>query len=396
MYNKFKFFAINPEGGFNIGYPDNIKVSGAGLELQSGNSAAYYSLSFDSQTNGNIWHRIWVEAYVPLGMHYEVAYIAGNSKDIIDGVEDVDLFMLDKSIKKEEKIKKLSAFWDVRENEITPELVNAADALFINAKGRYLWIRIRLDRNFQSDDKGAISIKRLRIYYPRMSFLSYLPRVYQEDDKGRDFLERFLSIFSTVYEHMEEKIDNVAQYFDGDYVTGDYLKWLSSWLAIKPDDRWEQVQLRKFIKKAPEIYKIRGTKVAIEKMIEIFTGQKPVIIEYFQYRDRLIDPYFGKHLIELYGDDPYTFTVLVSQEQLTEAHQRMALAKILDEEKPAYTKARLIVLTDNMELDGYTYIGVNSAIPVDMGSDKLLESDPYNSMFYNNKKLEIQEDIYGK
>lgn len=405
MYTKFKYFSINPQGGFNEALLDKMTVSDKGLEAKPGSIAIYYSLSFDSQENGCIWHKIRVWGDVPEGMHYEMSYFASDNKEFIRGEKDIDIYMLDKNKDSKEKLSQLDDLWENREidtknhldnglNEIKilkKDLVNIEDALLINAVGRYLWIRIKVDFNYVKNIEQSIVLKKIRLYYPRMSFLSYLPAVYQEDAVSRDFLERFLSVFSTIHDEMEENIDNISQYFDPDFAQGEYLKWLSTWLAISSDDRWSQETLRQLLKRAPEIYKMRGTRRAIEDMIEIYTGAKPKIVEYFEYKDLLEDPKERENLVNLYGDDPYTFTVIVRQEQVRENHQKMALKKILAEEKPAYTEVRLVVLKNNIELGNHTYIGENSRFTVESG----LVLDPERSVLYYNK-LEDYCDEMGE
>lgn len=383
MYGKFKYFSINPEGGFNEGHLNNVATDR--LESSNDDSAVFYSLSFDSHEKGNVWHKIRVFAEASEGMHYEIDYFASDDKAFIE-TRDIDLYMLDLSIDKNKKEKELEDLWsriiNLNQNKLgkkgRPSLVNVEDALFIGAVGRYLWLRIKFSEKKEKEDH--LLINKIRIYYPRMSFLSYLPEVYQEDKESRDFLERFLSIFSTIHDEMEEKIDNIYKYFDNDYVDGDYLKWLSSWLSISADDRWEKEALRRLLKKAPEIYKIRGTKRAIEEMIEIFTGEKPKIIEYFQYRKDLEDSQKGRVLKKLYGNDPYTFTVLVKSEYVKENYRKVAIKKILDEEKPAYTEAKLVILRNNLELDGHTYIGENTEFSKESG----MLLDPERSILYYN------------
>lgn len=384
MYSKFKFFSINGEGGFNDGFLKNVWVKGDGLTFESGKTGCFYSLSFDSGENGTIWHKIKVWAEVLEGMTYEVSYYASDIKEVMkntgDGKRDIDQYMMDTFIEGGEKGYNLEEFW-TNSPSIQSSLWDL-DALFNNAVGRYLWIRIKVYGSGGENTKGLL-INKIRLYYPRMSFLSYLPQVYQEDMESRDFLERFLSLFSTIHDEVEDGIDNIAKYFDPDAVEDEYLKWLSSWIGITSDDIWDKKR-RELLKKAPEIYKIRGTKGAIEQMIELYTGKKPCIVEYFDYREYLKDPDKKDRLIKLFGDDPYTFSVLISSECVKENHQKMAVRKILMDEKPGYTEARLILLKNSIELDGHTYLGINSIF---MENSKLL-LNPEQSVLYNNELTE--------
>lgn len=380
MYDKFKFFSLNSLGGFNEGFLKNLKHTENGLIYTAKNGEAIFCpLSFDSQENGCTWHKVkmWIE--VPEGMYFEIFYFASDYKSYGEDGKDLDMYMMDNSISDDNKEMYLKDFWK-RICENKKPIVNAEDALFINAQGRYLFIMLKMKYNYLKEGSNSLTIKKIRIYYPRMSFLDYLPAVYQEDPESKDFLERFLSIFSTIYDEMEESIDNMAKNFDADTVEGDFLKWLSSWLAIAADDRWDQNSLRELTKRAPEIYKIRGTKRALEKMIRIYTGETPIIIEFFQYKELLMDAEVAENLIKLYGDDPYTFSVLVRSACVKENHQKIAVKKILQEEKPAYTKARLIILKSSIELDEHTYLGINSNLSG--GSPLLL--DPEKSVLYNS------------
>lgn len=388
MYDKFRYFSVNPLGGFHEGFVLNFRQTADGLLylVEKKEEAFYYSLSFDCQEMGNLWHKVRTWAQVPDGMYFEISYHASDHKEYGENGEDLDSYMLDKSISDEQKAGYLTALWNVWRKEQRP-VINAKDALFVQAQGRYLWIMLKANCNFIKEDNKPLVIEKMRLYYPRMSFLDYLPAVYQEDNESRDFLERFLSIFSTIHDEMEENIDNLERYFDADTVEGEYLKWLSDWLSINSDDRWNDDSLRELLKSAPEIYKIRGTKKALEKMIAVYTGEKPIIIEYFQYKEDLKNPVLSERIRKLYGDDPYTFTVLVKAGCVRETHRRIAVKKILHEEKPAYTEARLVVLQNTIELDGYTYLGINSVFA---GASPLL-LDPEKSVLYNNELINGQE-----
>ncbi|KNY25330.1 phage tail protein [Pseudobacteroides cellulosolvens] len=387
MYSKCMFFSINNEGGFNEGLLNNTYIKDEGLFIDASKRGSYYSFSFDSQENGTVWHmiNIWSNK-----MDFEVYYYASDNKQCIkknaDKKIDIDKFMLDSSYEQDEKEKCLEEFWekkkDVRKMSFTMSddgYSGNMSSLFVDTAGRYLWIRIKVPEVMGDDIKDLI-IKKIRLYYPRTSFLSYLPRVYQNDAESRDFLDRYLSIFGTIYDEFEEEIDNISKYFDPDAVEDEYLKWLSSWLAITSDDIWDKKR-RELLKKAPEIYKIRGTKRAIEQMIELYTGERPKIVEYFEYKEFLKDPDQKDRLINLFGNDPYTFSVLISSECVKENHQKIAVRKILMEEKPGYTETRLILLKNSIELDGHTYLGINSIF---MENSKLL-LDPEQSVLYNNE-----------
>ena len=248
--------------------------------------------------------------------------------------------------------------------------MNATDALILGGVGRYLWLRVEIIGN----EEQSPSIKSLRLDFPRSTYLRYLPAVYQEDETSRDFLERFLSLFETFFAELEGRIAHIARYFDVDssLATGDFLRWLASWLAVSVDKGWSEERLRALVRAAPEVYKKRGTRAGLEEMIEIFTGERPLIVEHFQTTcAHAVEPqqtasdHEARVEIEelyrsLYGTDPYCFCVLLKPFQLSGEEERKAVRRIIDAEKPAHTCAGMLVLQPWIHLDMHTYLDVNT------------------------------------
>lgn len=209
----------------------------------------YYTKKFNSTVPECRWHKMVVEADIPQNTRICVSYYISDTDKLPD------------------------------EPAWSEPVINFEDALILSDKGQYIWFRIEL----LSDDLQSASprIKSLKIYYPRLSYLRYLPATYQENEASREFLERFLSLFETFFSNIDELINTVTRYIDAEATPEAFLPWLSSWLAISYDENWESVKIRRLIKKAPELYKKRGTRAGIEQLIEIFTGEKPIIVENF-------------------------------------------------------------------------------------------------------------------
>ena len=161
----------------------------------------YLSNSIDSTISEMRWHKLTLEAEVPENTQIKISYFSSDRKVfMIKGkILDLDKFIKDEAVSPEEKIGTLKAFY-------TGQIVNPSDALFHGATGRYLWLKIE----FIGSDCDTPILKKIRIYYPRTSYLRYLPDIYQEDAKSNDFLERFLSLFESLFMDMEEKIGKVS------------------------------------------------------------------------------------------------------------------------------------------------------------------------------------------
>ncbi|MGZ4134034.1 MAG: phage tail protein, partial [Tumebacillaceae bacterium] len=335
--------------------------------------------ALDSTVNETIWHKITLDADFPDETQLRVSYYASDRRDaFINGQYVVlDEYISDPDRSMQEKLTGLARFW-------SDPIVSPHDALFFEAQGRYLWLKIEM----VGSEKISPLVRKLRAFFPRTSYLENLPAVYQEDPASRDFLERFLSLFGTFMNEMENKIAHISRYFDGDSVSGEYLRWLATWLGIASDGTWTEEQTQSVLKRAPELYKKRGTREGLELMIEIFTGEKPYLVEFFQYKHLIEKSEIKKYMEQLYGLDPYCFCVLVKPESVPTENHRLLVQRILDEEKPAFAEAKLVVLEPWMYLGTHSYIGVNTF----MSEPSLLVLDDKSSMPYQTLLIDVDRD----
>ncbi len=212
----------------------------------------YFTRVFDSTEPETRWHKVVVDAEIPENTRMNVYYYISDAETL-----------------------PYEPAW-------SDPIVNFKDALILSSQGRYIWFKIELI----SDDLHSTSpkIKSLKVYFPRLSYLRYLPATYQEDETGRDFMERFLSLFETFFSNHEEAISTFTRYIDSEATPYAFLPWLSSWLAIAYDENWAEVNIRELVRRAPELYKMRGTRKGIEEIIELFTGEEPIIVENFHFK----------------------------------------------------------------------------------------------------------------
>ena len=354
----------------------------AGMSLVKGR---YFSRSLDSAEEGTEWHKFVLDADIPANTQVQISYRAADDKQVTvrGNTDNLDRYIDAAAALEEDERAARAADLDALDWSVPA--VNAADALILGGVGRYLWLRIDLI----GGEESAPSIGSLRLDFPRNTYLRYLPAVYQEDEQSRDFLERFLSLFETFFAGTEARISRLARYFDVDssLASGDFLRWLASWLSVTEDKSWTEEQLRELVRRAPELYKQRGTREGLEAMVEIFTGERPLVVEHFQTTGcaqsaavaRRAADESGAQRVQsleeiyrnLYGTDPYCFCVLLKPYR-TEAkgwgrivrrlseEERKAVRRIVDAEKPAHTCAGLLALQPWINLDMHTYLGVNT------------------------------------
>ncbi|KRF07226.1 hypothetical protein ASG89_17955 [Paenibacillus sp. Soil766] len=341
--------------------------------------AVYFSADLDTTETETTWHKIRLEADIPEETQVRFSYYASDeSEGMVDG-DYVNLtnYFTDPDISVKEKLRATRDLW-------SEPILNPKDALLMHAKGRYLWFKIEL---VGSEQKSPF-IRKLRVYYPRTSLIAYLPPMYQQDEEHSPFLERFLAMFSTFFDDMEDTIDRISGHFDPDAVSGPYLEWLGGWLAITEHEAWGEKKLRELIKRAPELYKLRGTREGLMNMLHIYTGAEPFILEYFQFKQMQETSELRQLFTQLYGDNPYTFCVLLRPESVRTDEQRLVIEHIIEDQKPAYTDGKLIVLQPWMYADMHTYLGINTYL----SEPTLLTLDQRSSMPYNTVLIDVDRD----
>ncbi|OUS78199.1 hypothetical protein B1748_05425 [Paenibacillus sp. MY03] len=328
--------------------PQTLAMSETGVP-----EGVWLSSGFDSTESGTVWHKLTADAFVPGGTQLHLSYFClDDERAVIAGAyRSVDDWIHDPFIPYKEKLEGLAPFW-------SPPIPNPKDALFMEAQGRYMWLKLEWIGN----ERHTPMVEKLRLYFPRETYLEYLPSVYQEDEESRDFLERYLSIFGTAFIELEEEIGDLSRYIDPYRAKGEHLRWLATWIGLETDDYWTDEQVRSFILAAPELYRYRGTKRGISAVIEMYTGVEPIIVEQFQTKIMRDHAELRSLTDALYDDNPYSFTVLLRPEQALGEKQLVVIEGLLEEQKPAYTEAKLVQLQPWMYLDLHTYLGINTVL----------------------------------
>ena len=114
----------------------------------------------------------------------------------------------------------------------------------------------------------------------RESYVKWLPSIYQRADiNGRNFFRDFLWIVQHLFGSVEEILDVIHQYFDPYESPEKFLPWLASWSAMVLEEDWPIEKKRRLIRKAIELYRIRGTVKGLKLFISLFTGHEPDIKE---------------------------------------------------------------------------------------------------------------------
>ncbi|HKP84435.1 MAG TPA: phage tail protein [Pyrinomonadaceae bacterium] len=378
-----------------------------------GQEGVFYSRTLDNGQPESLWHRVALQGRIPTKSSVEVYYFASDNQALKDAYDKA--FSGTGSI--EEKTNQIESMlgtsWTGPETfkglerpkprtekpgEREPEQIDKPDLILNPNKGRYLWLKLKLTT---FDQKSRPAIRSARIYYPRLSYLRYLPPVYREDPVSAAFLERFLSIFETSFGTLEQEIDQLFRYFDPNLAPKDFLPWLASWINLSLDDDVPEQRVRHFIRRAASLYSRKGTARALVEFLEIYTGKSVFITEFLRGLKPMIvgekDSVLGGGLVLLGSgpkgmrvgdtsvvgysavrdrvsdpDEPFLalarrFTVTIDMDREEFLRRQATLTRIVTEQAPAHTSFTIRVASDRRTI-GKAVLGISA---------KVEESRPY-------------------
>jgi phage tail-like protein len=207
------------------------------------------------------------------------------------------------------------------------------------------------------------------------SYLQYLPSIFSEDP----FLGRFLLAFEQVlsgltgakgepHEGLEETIAGVATLFDPNETREEFLPWLAGWVALSLRADWNIEQQKNFLADLVPLYRSRGTKANLIKLLGIYTIGTPTIdegdIATMQIGMRST---IGKDT--RIGEPPaHFFRVKVNLGKITDdkerERQQQTARALIDLQKPAHTSYELIIASDTMKIGKRSRLGKDTLIGV--------------------------------
>jgi phage tail-like protein len=262
---------------------------------------------------------------------------------------------------------------------------------------------------FRTNGVSSPTLHLARIFYPRQSYLNYLPAVYQEDSESRAFLDRFLAIFQADFDAYDNFADTTWKMFDPNTVPAKWFNWLASWLALPIDPSWTEAARRSILKNASKAYRRRGTPDGLTQAIADYSGVQASVVEHYKLRRLTIlsdrtdsdkssasasaQNRLGSGL-RLWSRDVYQrlqvgvysqlgyfrltsepepqleplawganeFTVMFTADPYTVATTQAAVSKVVEREKPAYTSAQYQPIYARMRVGVQSSIGIDTRV----------------------------------
>jgi phage tail-like protein len=134
----------------------------------------------------------------------------------------------------------------------------------------------------QVPDRGALleESQPVVVKIARTSWVRQLPTAYQpRRPEDPSFLRDFLWIFQHMLDTITRQIDSMHDVFHPYTTPPEFLNWLASWFAISFDEGMPEARRRRLLKEAALLYRIRGTREALVRMVQLFTDLDVTIEE---------------------------------------------------------------------------------------------------------------------
>lgn len=301
------------------------------------------TLAIDSGIARCRWHRVRLDADLPIGTSLKLAVTSSEEKE----TDPSSLHPTD-----------------------AQEEARVVDFLIRQPPGRFLFLRLQL----LGDGRATPVVRRIRLDFPRVTSLELLPAVYREDPRAEDFTERFLSLFDASIEDLDALIARFPALLDGAGVDERVLPWLGSLLDVAFEPSWPVARRRAILAAIPRLYPLRGTVEGLKLAIQLVFDAQPAIQEiglnrHFtgvsrssrlgsvrlfgraRSRFRVGRSALGAAPLVSFGDptaDPlregaYRFRVLMPPGTASTAEARARLERLVESQKPAHTLATVVV-----------------------------------------------------
>jgi phage tail-like protein len=261
------------------------------------------------------------------------------------------------------------------------------DFLSNQPPGRFLFVRLRLT----GDGNATPVVRRVRLDFPRVTSLEFLPPVYREQPDAEDFTERFLSLFDASIAELDRAIERAPALLDANGVPDEVLPWLGSFLDVAFDGAWGPERLRHIVRAVPELYRRRGTAAGLAQAIQLIFDVEPAIQELAAERNwgglgettrlgavrlfgrsrarlRLGSSSLSTTPLRSFGDpdtDPlaaqsYRVRVLVPPSPLLVPAERGRLERLVASQKPAHTVASIRMGGNGFVVGNWSAVGVDT------------------------------------
>ncbi|MBR5420216.1 MAG: hypothetical protein IK115_03600 [Lachnospiraceae bacterium] len=311
----------------------------------------------DSGTADGSWGRLSLKASHDGDSAFYIYALAREEDDlnqIFDG-KKLPLFLADPETDRAKKLRILKELGAVRG-------VNQSDILLYSQRGRYLFLALDVV------GEGDFSLPSMKVFAQGDNFMQTFPEVYREQNS---FFHRWMSVYSSIFNDFQEEINELPKLLDVDTCPAELLPEYASWLGIDiSGDFLPEDVCRTLVKEGYQLCKYKGTRKALERIIQIVLGVEADVLEHNTMRGYLLND--GAQIpAKLKAGGVLDVTILVHGR--IEETMRHWLMFLLDQFKPVRARLHLIQLEQNATMDGNAYLDMNATIPE--GQTPVLDND---------------------
>jgi len=250
--------------------------------------------------------------------------------------------------------------------------------------GRYLWIVLYLTGTVQVTPR----VRALRVERPGHRLLDILPRSWSREDSDVDFLHRYLGPVDGMLHDLDWRAAQRAILLDPRSTPQEALPWLAGFAGLVLDRRWPETARRTLVAEAYRLFARRGTRAALIRLIEIYLGRAPTVVEQWQLRGLggavlgttpggLAAPVVGGGAAatgtlgrftvggaqpgsDSYSESAHRFTVLIPGKLTTE--QRGVVGTLVDLHRPAHTVCDICEIGSGMRVGQRLRVALTSFV----------------------------------
>jgi phage tail-like protein len=263
---------------------------------------------------------------------------------------------------------------------LIPFTTDPPEQLVQSPRGRFLWLRVTLE---SLEGLGTPSVRAIRAWHPRVSYLDLLPGVYRRDPESAWFLEHFLALFEHVFTGVEDRYEEFSRELNPDAAPREVIDWLAALIDLAFDPSWSLEGRRALVGEAISLYRTRGTIGGLARYVEIYTGRRPKIIEGWLERPAR-PPFLGRPGIvlgcglpilgrgpspavvpdvDLWARYAHRFTIFVYVDDPCDAEVTLrAVDRIVEVNKPAHTSHRSVAVLPEARVGMQSRVGLDLVV----------------------------------
>ena len=395
--------AFSPDGRIIYTATDGIRWTGPSTARHvTDGSVVTYRL--DSGEYRTMWGRVFIDACIPPNTSVALRFLtADDDDDILDPLEATGPDRGDRPVPEPEATPpmpsrlRLSAApgpYRLYRRPTGRERAWAqipADDPFetyeapVNAPpGRYLWLHVSLHGTARVSPR----LRAIRVERPGHRLLKTLPNSWSRQDVAASFMHRLLAPAEGMLHQLDQQSALRAILLDPHSTPQEAMGWLASFAGLVLDRRWPEDARRQLVAEAYTLFRRRGTKESLLRILEIYLGRAPVIVETWQLRGLggtvlgtapggPPPPHIRASLRKTGtlgrftvggqepGEDSYRlaahrFTVLIPS--TLNAEQRAVVNHILDVHRPAHTMGGICELGTGMRVGTQIRVAITTFV----------------------------------